>query len=192
MTTTKRDDEEMSMEEILSSIRRYVADDSELNAAEKTIIPPRGGLEDSYVVHPAYETYGHTSHHSYFEPAPEDVVRLTEAYEAPSPVPESTGPREFRPASPMPSSSSDTLLSEKAKTSSTQAFSKLMETASNPPQQKETPVTSSATAGVTLDHLITDIARPMIKQWLDNNLPSLVESLVNKEIEKITRNLQNR
>ncbi len=184
MTTTKRDDEEMSMEEILSSIKRYVADDTtEVNPAEKTVIPPplnRGGLEDSYVVHPAYEVYGHTSHHPYAESTyePQDVVRLTEAFEAPS-------------ATRQPSSS-DTLLSEKAKTSSTEAFSKLMETANNRPQQKEAPVVSSATAGVTLDHLITEIARPMIKQWLDTNLPNLVESLVNKEIEKITRQLHNR
>ena len=39
---------------------------------------------------------------------------------------------------------------------------------------------------MTLDQLISELARPMIKQWLDTHLPSLVESLVNKETERIT------
>lgn len=29
------------------------------------------------------------------------------------------------------------------------------------------------------------VLRPMLKEWLDNNLPALVERLVRKEIERI-------
>ncbi len=191
----------MSMEEILASIRRYVADDStEQSSVEKTVVsPPPNGRDHLYGEQPAYDVYGHAIHHSssehVYEPVSE-VIRLTEAYEAPSPysiTEKPIEPRKFRSSSSM-SSAPDVLLSEQAKMSSTQAFSKLKETANNLTQPKESPIANPSTtaSGVTLDHLIAEIARPMIKQWLDNNLPSLVESLVNKEIEKITREMRGR
>lgn len=42
---------------------------------------------------------------------------------------------------------------------------------------------------VTLDQLIQDLIRPMIKQWIDTHLPSLVEEMVAKEIKRITKHL---
>jgi uncharacterized protein len=32
-----------------------------------------------------------------------------------------------------------------------------------------------------------DLLRGMLKQWLDDNLPALVESLVREEIERVAR-----
>jgi cell pole-organizing protein PopZ len=43
--------------------------------------------------------------------------------------------------------------------------------------------------GVTLDQLIQDMIRPMIKQWIDTHLPNLVEEMVAKEIKRITKHL---
>ncbi len=39
----------------------------------------------------------------------------------------------------------------------------------------------------TLDELVGDLLRPMLKEWLDENLPSLVERLVAEEIERVAR-----
>lgn len=39
----------------------------------------------------------------------------------------------------------------------------------------------------TLEDLVKDMLRPMLKQWLDDNLPTLVERLVRAEIERVTR-----
>jgi cell pole-organizing protein PopZ len=39
----------------------------------------------------------------------------------------------------------------------------------------------------TLDDLVKDMLRPMLKTWLDDNLPSLVERLVRAEIERVSR-----
>lgn len=36
-----------------------------------------------------------------------------------------------------------------------------------------------------LDILIIDLAKPLIKNWLDNNLPRIVEEIVSEEIKKI-------
>lgn len=39
----------------------------------------------------------------------------------------------------------------------------------------------------TIDDLVADMLRPMLKQWLDDNLPTLVEKIVRAEIERVTR-----
>jgi cell pole-organizing protein PopZ len=39
----------------------------------------------------------------------------------------------------------------------------------------------------TLDGLVREMLRPMVKDWLDKNLPSLVEQLVAKEIKRLGR-----
>jgi uncharacterized protein len=40
--------------------------------------------------------------------------------------------------------------------------------------------------GRTLQDLVREMLRPMLKAWLDDNLPTLVERLVLVEIEQIT------
>ncbi len=39
----------------------------------------------------------------------------------------------------------------------------------------------------TVEDLIQDMLRPMLRSWLDQNLPSLVERLVRAEIERVAR-----
>jgi uncharacterized protein len=39
----------------------------------------------------------------------------------------------------------------------------------------------------TLDDVVKDMLRPMLKAWLDDNLPNVVERLVRSEIERVTR-----
>jgi len=39
----------------------------------------------------------------------------------------------------------------------------------------------------TLEDLVKEMMRPMLKSWLDDNLPSLVERIVRAEIERVSR-----
>jgi cell pole-organizing protein PopZ len=39
----------------------------------------------------------------------------------------------------------------------------------------------------TLEDLVKDMLRPLLKAWLDDNLPNLVERLVRAEIERVSR-----
>ncbi len=41
--------------------------------------------------------------------------------------------------------------------------------------------------GRTLEDLVREMLRPMLKAWLDDNLPSMVERLVRAEIERVSR-----
>ncbi|MQT11629.1 PopZ family protein [Segnochrobactrum spirostomi] len=47
--------------------------------------------------------------------------------------------------------------------------------------------TVSAQTPRSVEELVADILRPMLKSWLDQNLPGLVEDLVRQEIERIAR-----
>jgi cell pole-organizing protein PopZ len=39
----------------------------------------------------------------------------------------------------------------------------------------------------TLEDLVSEMLRPMLKEWLDDNLPPLVERLVQEEIQRVSR-----
>ncbi|MGB3867183.1 MAG: DUF2497 domain-containing protein, partial [Xanthobacteraceae bacterium] len=39
----------------------------------------------------------------------------------------------------------------------------------------------------TLEDLVREMLRPMLKSWLDDNLPRLVERIVKAEIERVSR-----
>jgi cell pole-organizing protein PopZ len=44
-----------------------------------------------------------------------------------------------------------------------------------------------ATNSRTIEQMAEDMMRPMLKEWLDDNLPPLVEKLVREEIERVSR-----
>ena len=42
-------------------------------------------------------------------------------------------------------------------------------------------------AGLTLEDLTKDLLRPLLRDWLDDNLPELVERIVREEVERLAR-----
>jgi len=46
---------------------------------------------------------------------------------------------------------------------------------------------AQARDGRTLEEVVSELLRPMLKAWLDENLPDLVERLVRAEIERVSR-----
>jgi uncharacterized protein len=47
--------------------------------------------------------------------------------------------------------------------------------------------TAQARSGRTIEELVSELIRPMLKTWLDDNLPEMVERLVRAEIERLSR-----
>ncbi len=45
----------------------------------------------------------------------------------------------------------------------------------------------SASSSQSLEEMTNDLLKPMLQEWLDNNLPGLVEKLVREEIERVAR-----
>ncbi len=42
---------------------------------------------------------------------------------------------------------------------------------------------------LTIEDIVREELRPILQSWLDENLPGMVERLVQKEIKRITRNV---
>ena len=73
------------------------------------------------------------------------------------------------------SADQSTLLSRDAESAASAAFGALANSL------------SSSNGGRTLEDIVADMLRPMLKEWLDENLPALVERLVAEEIERVAR-----
>jgi len=186
------------MEEILASIRRIISED-DAPAATATGPEPETVVEDAVEEEaPAIEEP---------EPAEEDVLELTEAYEAP--VAETLGDLDILTAEPFPSASvpesdfvdpieahdpepepepepepiDEGLVGVSAAASAASAFAGLASTV-----RKPDPIDSWSGSGPTVDELARALLRPMLKEWLDANLPGIVEAQVRKEVERIARN----
>jgi cell pole-organizing protein PopZ len=46
--------------------------------------------------------------------------------------------------------------------------------------------------GVTLEDIVRESLKPLLREWLDANLPDLVERLVRKEIERLVTGADTR
>ncbi len=75
-----------------------------------------------------------------------------------------------------PAKPDDALLSDQAGSSTSAAFGKLAET-----------MLLNHGDAKTIEELVQEMLRPMLKMWLDENLPPLVEGLVREEIERVAR-----
>ena len=130
---------EPSMEDILASIKRVIAEEKELRAA---VPPPPPGPEDE-----------------------EDVLELDASMEAeaePAPPPPELGPP---------------LLDEGAADNSRHKLEELSQVAATaPPKPQVNP----------LEEMLREMMRPVLKQWLDENLPRIVDEHVKREISRIT------
>lgn len=193
--------QEPSMEEILASIRRIIADDDgartkapEPKPAEPklAVVPPVNVVEPAPVQFqaPAPE----------LEPETVDILDLTESMEAHSsgesfhkveggtdivfaaPEPDSDAMAgampptvaEARRQFSRETEADRSLLSDATTTAVDSAFNSLAQTVLVQNAQ-------------TLDGLVREMLRPMLKVWLDDNLPGMVERMVRAEIERVSR-----
>lgn len=114
------------------------------------------------------------------EPAAPEPVAATGMAPQPAPIDETEA--DFDVEEPVMSAAdtaqneSPSLLSSDAETAASAAFGALANSL----------ITSSG-GSRTLEDIVADMLRPMLKGWLDENLPSLVERLVAEEIERVAR-----
>ncbi|MCS6625364.1 DUF2497 domain-containing protein [Roseibacterium beibuensis] len=206
--------QEPTMEEILASIRRIISEDdapaetAQAAPAESAADPePEPEPVEAETVSPALMDETPSTE----EPAAseEDVLELTDTYEKPA---ESIGDLDVSPAGddvdPFPveavsesvfaaepehpadttsidpaPKAYDPLVGDSAAASAASAFAGLASSL-----KKSEPMEPSTPSGPTLDELARALLRPMLKEWLDANLPGIVETQVRKEVERIARN----
>jgi len=100
-----------------------------------------------------------------------------EAEPDPAPEPEPEIDFAAAPVEPAPDGEeSPSLLSSGAQATASAAFGALAST-----------MLSHSGGARTLEEIVEDLLRPLLKGWLDQNLPPLVEKLVREEIERVAR-----
>ena len=188
---------EPSMEEILSSIKRIIAEEGEgtqarsrrPRAAPQPIEPePEEVLELSDPMRAPY-------HDPEPEPAPAPVAAPAPAPRAPAAAPQPApqpqpqpqpqpvqqpAPQPMRAAPVQPAMTEEPILSQRtaaASLSSLETLSKLL-------------VKPEPESDGTLEGLVREMLRPMLRDWLDTHLPDMVETLVAREIAKITSQMR--
>lgn len=187
--------QEPTMEEILASIRRIISED-EVPAEEGAEEPgaedePEAEAEPDY--EPMEEPEPDVDAVAVPEPAPvfddeDDVLDLTEPYKAPEPAPapvfESDDlaayapPPPLLPRTPDPAPMAvmeDAIVSHVAEVAAASAFGHLAQTIAMPGE------------GRTLEDVVREMLRPLLKSWLDENLPTIVQAAVDEEVARIAR-----
>jgi hypothetical protein len=120
------------------------------------------------------------------EPPPEPPRRAPEplSFEAaPEPLAETDAERE------EPGSLVDRLLSDHAAAASLAAMSELLSRRHREPKIESLPM---GNANQTLEDLTRELLRPILKTWLDENLPQIVERIVREEIGRLAVDAQRR
>ena len=132
---------EPSMEDILASIKRVIAEEKELRAA----IPPSSA--------------------DAVEEEADDVLEL-----------DSSMAEDFT-AEEEPFDLGPPLLDDEAATETAASLAQLSTVAASAPP---------TSAGNPLEEMLKDMLRPVLKQWLDEHLPRIVDEHVKREISRIT------
>ncbi|MBB5745421.1 DUF2497 domain-containing protein [Brevundimonas variabilis] len=184
---------EPTMEEILASIRRIISeDDAPAAAPEPEPVAAAAPAPEPVAAEPAPEPVDVAPAPEPFvaepEPADDDVLELTDRYEEASP--ESIGDLDFaspEPAPPVPSAY-DSLVGDSAAASAASAFAGLAASFKAPePAPAARNHDLNFASGATVEGMVAEMLRPMLKDWLDANLPGIVQTAVQKEVERIAR-----
>jgi hypothetical protein len=161
--------QEPSMEDILASIKRIIAEDSEAVGARapKLRREAMAAVSASSVIAPV-------------EPEPDQRAESETAPDADDEAPdvlELTSPMNDAPPAETPAAPvAGTLTSSPAAEASRNAFAAL--------GQMQVRVEEGQPN--TLDGLVADLLKPMLREWLDRELPALVERLVSAEVARLS------
>ena len=151
------------MDDILASIRRILNEDEAQGAAASAGQTPAAGepleLTEAMLVQPGPAA----------EPAPPAKAPVTPVVaEAPAPA----APVALPPGA-------DALLAPAVAAATTQAIGQLLRAVAD---ERAAPVHRG---GPSIEDVVREEVRPLLKSWLDQHLPPIVERLVRAEIERV-------
>jgi cell pole-organizing protein PopZ len=188
MSDSRNANNDPSMDDILASIRKIISDDearAQVNSQQAASQSGRAGVV------PPFETRAEPKP----RPAGDDVLMLTDLIEdskpGDAPQPQIPLPRiDPARAAEMPQPSVEppaepSLVGAGVVGAATSAFARLNQAVQDsvPPPAAPAPGPSGGGNGTTVEEML----RPMLKEWLDRNLPPMVERYVEREIVRLTR-----
>jgi uncharacterized protein len=155
---------EPSMEDILASIKKIIADDT-----DRKLSPARARSEPVKDLPPLPQSFSPKAVNELgevIETQEEDVLELNVEAEAPE--------LESAPAAAVVSS--DPIISSAAAEASRSALSSLSRMTVKP----------EIAGSDSLEGLVREMLKPMLKDWLDAHLPEVVERIVAQEVARIS------
>ncbi len=153
---------EPSMEEILSSIRRVIArDEARISGADA------GDAASDSADTPVVDTA--------IDEDVEDILELTAEHGAPDEA--------VAPSDAQEEDGADALLSADSAAISRQSLDVLSQMVGS---ANAAPAPLAGNGDITIQQMTENLLRPMLREWLDAHLPPLVETLVAREIARIT------
>lgn len=159
MATQSNAQTEPSMEEILASIRRIISEDGDEEApAPQPALRPR---PTAVPPAPALQT-------------PKETPKLIEEDRAEAHL--KTEDVEMIKKPSATAARDDAILDETTAAVASKAFQSLTQT-----------VRVSKGEGRTLEDIVTEMLKPMVKEWLDANLAAIVEEKVEDEVQRLAR-----
>jgi hypothetical protein len=161
---------EPSMEEILASIRRIISDDGEEEAAPA---PTTRARPTPVAIEPAPPAA---------EPVrPSFLKREEPATPGPAKIDEDRAGTHLKTEDvemiKRAAVEADVVVDDVAANAAAKAFQSLSQTVR----------ISSHSEGRTIEDIVVEIMRPMIKQWLDDNLAHIVSEKVEAEVQRVAR-----
>lgn len=174
--------QEPTMEEILASIRRIISED---DAPESEDAKPGDPPEAEEAVSESIEVPPEPEEEPVAEAAPEPVfeaeeddgaLELTERVETMGDL-DVYSPTTAPAAEPEASEldAGEGIVGPVAASAAANAFGQLSASI------------LMGNADLTLEQLVREMLRPLLKDWLDNNLPRIVQATVDAEVERIAR-----
>lgn len=154
------------MEDILSSIKRIIAEEGDGTAVARARRAPRSAPA---TISPAPAPLRRAAID------PRDVLELS------NPVTDDVDGDEDAPEPVRIAVPSDAILSETAAQASRGALDTLSRMIVKPAPAPD------AAAPETLESMVREMLRPMLREWLDAKLPGMVEEMVAREIARITQ-----
>lgn len=165
------------MEEILSSIKRIIAEEGEQAVRSAPRGPRRAKADDADAIPlEAVEEPFSITYPVMDDDRDDEILELTDEMEPePMPDPVTAQSAKKRDATILPLSG-DGILSPENATAARLSLSALSALVVKPAEGEDN----------TLDGLVRAMLRPMLKEWLDSRLPEMVEGMVAQEIARIT------
>lgn len=194
-------DQDQSMEDILQSIKRIIAEEGEPapEAAGSDVLELTELLaEDGSVSKPVNEAPLSIDEIMAAPisstPSAEEPVAMPEPapVAAPAPMPAPAKPVAMEEPAPQSgaatqASTDESLISGETFSASMAALSALRDSLNTPAPTPAARPSMGFRSGTTVEDLAREALKPMLKEWLDQNLPSIVETLVQREISKFSQ-----
>ena len=173
------------MEEIIASIGRIIAEDNRTSHPPRSDVVGKSGILE---LTEAIEADGSVrklpgAAPSGADPANAPAPGTGGARIEPAPLADDPGQpaKSVPPREAMPR---ENILSEAASEAAIAAFGRL-ETI--PRKQPAEPELALGAGGRTLEQMVRDALHPLLRAWLDDHLPEIVERLVREEIQRVVR-----